>query len=1476
MTSPTETQTLRALLRKSLTTIRDLNTRLATPPAPAADSPIAVIGASCAMPGGVSTPEQYWELLLSGIPCDRDGPSSEWLREVYRDYFARHPAAARYTRAGYLTDDPLAFDARYFNITPVEARDMDPGQRLALKLTVKAWEAAGYDPRSVGGRVGVYFGVIGSEYGALARHAPQPGPYAATGGLNSVLSGRVSHVFDYSGPAVSIDTACSSSLVAFHLACTGIRAGDCDTAVVGGVNLLLDPAMFTGLAELGALSSTGRCHSFGTGGDGYARGEGGGVLILKRLDDAQRDRDRVLAIVDATAVNHDGTASGLTVPNGAAQRRLLRAALRQAGRSGHRIDYLEAHGTGTALGDPIELSAVSDVLCTDRDPARPLLIGSVKSQIGHLEAAAGLAGLLKLILVLQHRRVPAQILPTAVNPATDIDRLGLRIPLQHTAIDRETIVAGVSSFGFSGTNAHVLLRSPDPQPAPPHTTEVAVRHSVLLSARSGPALTAQLTDLLTHLRAHQDLAAPDIAFTSTLGRRHHEHRMHVTAADTPGVIAALQLHATTPQFTTPSWLSHGGPVEVAGLLGTRAGTPPPSRRLALYREFAAFRAGFDAIRQAWATHTGAAEPNWLDADPGDPVEGAAAGLAHLHAGVELWRAFGVAPQIWCPEGIAVFAVAIATGLLDIPTALEQLARFASGTAARAHPSEQSSQPARSTAVAATIVAPHGRGFVTAEELRDPGYWIEAARTQADPATQASLCAAHGIRIGVNLELTADAEPTVVVEHLELLACPHDTSAARDIVRPVLLRLYELGVDLDWWPWYRDLPARRTLLPGTHFDEQSHHPDWSTISLAAAGAAAPRPADPLTPRVHTGPRSRGVEFDFDLDPATVPVADTHGLVHIGYFVDMLLRGYTVMNPAALPAIEAMNFTAPLMLHGPTTLRLILTETDSATSRFEFHSSTDSGQWHAHVHGTVSIQPPTTTATAAFTHTDTRAMTGADFYALLAARGVELGASVRLIAAVARENSTVTAELAATSADSPSSHVAPEVLDAVAQLFHMATPDAEAGSDSFVVRTIHDLVIHPGPAATARYCRIVDIVAEPGDRVRGSATVFGDNGAPMLEFTCVMRRLVEGLATVTTTTADTTLVAAHSAATASNNPDTEAALLDALRQLLADITGLPVGDIAPGDNTQQLGMDSLQASRLYRTLSPLGSSLDLAELVQGLSVTAIAQRLLPQRLSIVDKPTTPPRADTIRAPGGERILLCIPFGGGDTGLFRDWQAALPVRVHAAALPGRGARLAEPLIADIGHLVDRIAADLPADARVTIYGHSMGALIGYLLALRTTVTVEHLFVAACSSPSPAGNRFHRECLRRLTAAGYPHLPHPDEVRALDDAALRHLADLLGYPADLAASEPELLRINLPILANDIHVVAGLRHADAAVVDAPITAIHGSRDDRVLEADMHDWQQWTSGPFDLQVVDGDHFFLRSGQGRDHVLKILSEALEQ
>ena len=427
---------------------------------PTLDEPIAVIGLGCRFPGDISSPEELWEFLSTGRSAVSEVPADRWA-----PFSGGSPDAAtalsETTRWGSFLTDIDEFDAEFFELSPREAAKMDPQQRLLLEVAWEALEDAGIPPTSLRRtQTGVFAGACAADYAYLASSdLTQVDAWSNTGGALSIIANRLSYFLDLRGPSVTVDTACSSSLVALHLACQSLRTGDCDMAIAAGVNALLSPAIFRGFDQAGALSPTGSCHSFDAAADGFVRGEGCGVAILKRLSDALRDKNPVLAVVRGSAINQDGRSNGLMAPNPAAQMAVLRAAYSSAGIAPHEVDYVETHGTGTLLGDPIEARALGTVLGRGRTTDSPLLIGAIKSNLGHLEAAAGIAGFIKAVLAVQRGSIPPNRGFETPNPHIQFDDMRLKVVAkeQDWPKSQHPRRAGVSAFGFGGANAHVVL-----------------------------------------------------------------------------------------------------------------------------------------------------------------------------------------------------------------------------------------------------------------------------------------------------------------------------------------------------------------------------------------------------------------------------------------------------------------------------------------------------------------------------------------------------------------------------------------------------------------------------------------------------------------------------------------------------------------------------------------------------------------------------------------------------------------------------------------------------------------------------------------------------------------------------------------------------------------------------------------------------------------------------------------------------------
>ena len=666
-----------------------------TNPRPSPEA-IAVVGAACRLPGGINSLDDLWATLAAGRDVITEVPADRF--EASRFVDPDRPRAGRsYTGAGGFLDDITGFDSGFFGgISPREAARMDPQQRVLLELAVEALDDAAIDPAGVAGSDGaVFIGCSSRDFGfLLANHPEASGVHSMTGMAGGNTANRVSHLLDWHGQSVTVDTACSSALVALHQACEHLSVGASRLALAGGINILLDPMLFAGFSSASMLSPTGRCHTFSARADGYVRAEGGGLVLLKRLHDALADGDRVHAVIAASGTNNDGRTNGLAKPSATAQEALLRQVYDRAGIDPERLVYLEAHGTGTPIGDPIECQAIGRALGSRR-AGGPLPIGSVKTNLGHLESGSGMPGLFKAMLVLRHGLIPPSLHAEPLNPDIDFDAGNLRPAVGSCEVPiTADAVVGVNSFGFGGSNAHVVVgpgphlgRSaesaggdpsastgiPSPDPVAGESRPTAGPVPVIVSARTREALALAAGKMADRLTSCDPSEFYDLAYTSTVRRARHAHRIAVIAADPQGAGSALGTAATLSD--TVSGVAVAQAVRHGRIAFAFSGNGSQWAGMCadLFRNEPVFRRAVEQADKALWPHLGWSVTEKLKSPPATwqmaATEVAQPMLFAVQVGlVELLGSFGVRPAAVVGHSVGEIAAAYVAGALDLASA----------------------------------------------------------------------------------------------------------------------------------------------------------------------------------------------------------------------------------------------------------------------------------------------------------------------------------------------------------------------------------------------------------------------------------------------------------------------------------------------------------------------------------------------------------------------------------------------------------------------------------------------------------------------------------------------------------------------------------------------------------------------------------------------------------------------------------------
>ncbi|MEH2042826.1 type I polyketide synthase [Nostoc sp.] len=767
--------------------------------------PIAIIGMGCRFPGA-DNPEAFWQLLRNGVDAITEVPADRWDIEKFYDPDPDAPGKVCTSKGGFLTQVD-GFNPEFFGISAREAASIDPQQRLLLEVGWEALENATQAPEHLyNSSTGVFIGIYLNDYSKVMSSvgdSTQIDAFSAIGNSLSVAAGRLSYILGLKGPSMAIDTSCSSSLVSVHLACQSLRLGECNLALAGGVGLNLVPDTSIALSKSHMLNPNGCCQTFDAAANGFVKGEGCGVVVLKRLKDALADGDNILALIRGSAVNHNGRSSSLIAPNGMSQQATIRQALENSGVDSAQIDYVEVQGTGTSVGEPIEVAALGAVFGKNRPEDKPLVIGSVKTNIGHLEPASGIASLIKVVLALQHGEIPPHLHFQQPNPYIQWDEFSLKVPTERMpwTVGAKRRLAGVNTFGFSGTNAHVILEEAPISEVAPKSIERPL-HLLALSAKTDEALIQLAERYEKHLAANPDLALGDICFSANTGRSHFQHRLSVIAS------SSTELYEKLAAFRAGQ--------EVAGLFkGKVAGSPKiafiftsfSSNYLGmarkLYETQPTFRATLDYCDQILRPYLEQPllEILFSQFPPAPPASPALFSLEYTL--FQLWKSWGIEPSTVMGDDIGEYVAACVAGVFSLEDGLKLVVKSQVEEFKKIAREVTYSQPQ-------IPVVSH-----LTSEITTPEYWCQQIRQPVNAAS-VDILAQQGYEIF--LEIGSDRLSKT--EKLSLLSLHPGKEDWQQLLES-LGALYVHGAKVDWLAFDLDYSRQRLQLPTYPWQRKRH-------------------------------------------------------------------------------------------------------------------------------------------------------------------------------------------------------------------------------------------------------------------------------------------------------------------------------------------------------------------------------------------------------------------------------------------------------------------------------------------------------------------------------------------------------------------------------------------------------------------------------------------------------------------------------
>ncbi len=1500
------------LLQNSLHTIRKLKKELQASKETEND-PIAIVGMGCKFPGGVNTPEDYWKLLCGAKDAIVDIPKDRWdVNEFYHED-TELPGKMYVRKGGFLQEDIGMFDARFFGISSREAMGIDPQQKLLLETSWEALEYGGIDPISLSGtRTGVFIGATGSEYALLPRTLEGLDGHSATGAAANTISGRLSYLFRVQGPSITLDTACSSALVAVHLACKSLSNNECDLAIAGGVNLLLSPAIFVALCKMNALSPDCSCKTFDENANGYVRAEGCGIVVLKRLSAAQREGNAILAVIKGSAVNHDGQSSGLTVPNGLAQKQLLEQCLQNAGLKSDEIGFIESHGTGTPLGDPIEIKALTDVFAK-REPDNPLYIGAVKTNIGHLEAAAGIAGLIKAVLCVSRGKIPANLHLKRINSKIKTAKTNLIFPQE--TIQWETAgmprSAGVSSFGFSGTNAHLIISQFLQQEQNHSQIQTDNPLTILsISSQNEETFKAIIQRYIRYLEEKPHTNLDDFCYTLNIGRFHFKERAAIIAENLNHLKEELMLlyqDETSKNIFTGQRISaecktifiFDDSIDITFTQGRR-----------LYETIPRFQETFEAADTVVMSYIHESAVDYITLKKDASKNKYMQEICHFliqYCIAKLFGEWGIIPYAVIGNGRGEITAACIAEIMSLEYALYMLLLSHEITITLANEKKKLQNP-KLRYLSGRINTGFQTDFLQ-EEYWQQLYSMDTVDRSIEQIVKQDIHAL--INFGFDKKIEA-----VNVPCINLL----DNSDIWFNMLRALAQSYCLGANIKWSIFKNESARNRLQLPGTVFKKKKF---WhsSLIQSMTNDESLIEPkyeknVNPLSGRVIQSP-VKTTQVAFHLNSKNFnELKDNNQIVHIGNYLEMLTNAITEKFKISKYSIFNMRFLTALVIEELTAEIMLTFEKDeNCKVKFSFFSRNNKNEtWGIHAEGEIILgEDWTEPISSSYDRKSIRQRCKnktdyEEFYNLLQKRGFNLGQSVKWVENVWYGNNEVLAKFRNLNEKDRNIDyglcIHPGIIDACAQLFALGGASFMEDHMLFMVAALERIRMSRLPVTGSIWCYLqVDENLTFEGFMRGDLILFNDEGLCIGEISGmnVQRiRITEASVKLKERQrndfkqGDQTLKIIEVLKNKSE-AEQEEIVSSYIKKNIASIFRISELEIDFTETLIDLGMDSIIALEIKKIIQrDFNREMALTEILEGPSLLQLKSLLL-SFCQGVQKPgwnsNTDKTADLWFVPPSKREiqtkarLFLFHYGIQGASIFKDWLQLLPKTIEICPLqmPGRENRIKEKPIESFYEALPKIEEALlnkMDDLPFIFYGHSMGALLAYRSAYtiweKTGRKAYMLCVGAYTAPTIYPNPIVKNAVEHFNNLGFDNIPLPSRLGILsagEQNKLLHSAS--ANPLGRHISE-EYTALSLPAMLGDLHIVKSYKHTiDEEIFDIPILAFHGKNDSFVTEDDMKSWSTLTKGKFELQLLEGDHYFLNKEQNEEEVIEIIKSKIE-